>query len=173
MAGPLDIQRLPYGLTDLLGMKNSGDTPHLLAGEIAVTLADGADYYLAARRTALRGDTAIDINAAGWFAAVGVTPPAGEIWLVYNVTCTLNQATAAATAIRLFGGYVKGPTTGPDVQVTNVMTLGAADNFAECRVFERPAIFLPGDAFGVRCLSITGVPAVKGRITLDVARITL
>ena len=173
MAGPLDIQRLPYGLVDLLGMKGSGDTPHTLNENIAVTLADGADYYLAPRRSILQGDTAINIAATGYFAAVGLAPAAGEIWLVYNVTCSVNNATAAATALKIWGGYVKSSTASLDCQITEQLVLGASDWGSTSRQFERPQVFLPGDSFGVRCGALTGVPAANGRITIDVARITL
>jgi hypothetical protein len=173
VAGPLDIQRLPYGLVDLLGMKGSGDTPHSLAENIAVTLADGADYYLAPRRVVLQGDTAINIAATGFFAAVGIAPSAGEVWLVYNVTLSLNNATAAATALKIWGTYVKSSTATLDCQITDQLVLGATDWGSTYRQFERPQLFLPGDSFGVRCGSLTGVPAAKGRITVDVARITL
>ena len=173
MAGPLDIQRFPYGLTDLLGMKSSGDTPHVLGNAIAVTLADGADYYLAPRRSIMQGDTAVNLAAAGYFAAVGLAVPASECWLVYNVTCSVNAATAAATAVKFWGSYTKNSGTSADVQVCEALSLGAADFGSTSKVYERPAIFLPGDSFGVRCGTITGVPAVKGRITIDVARLSL
>jgi len=173
VAGPFDIQRLPYGLVDLLGMKGSGDRPHTLAQQIAVTLADGADYYLGPRRTAVTGDTAINIAATGFFAAVGVTPSAGEIWLCYNVTCSVNAATAAATALKFWPVKSGNGGTAPDTQLAEQLTLGAADWGATSRVFERPQLFLPGDVLGFRVGSVTGVPAVRGRLTVDVARITL
>lgn len=154
-------------------MKGSGDTPHQLAGEIRVTLADGADYYLAPRREIIVGDTAINLAAAGYFAAVGLAVPAGQVWLLYNITTCVDTATAAATAVKFWGGYTKNSGLSSDVQLTEPISLGAADFSSAYRAFERPGIFLPGDSFGVRCGTITGVPAVKGRVKLDIARITL
>jgi hypothetical protein len=173
MAGPLDIQRFPYGLVDLLGMKGSGDTPHTLAQDIAVTLADGADYYLAPRREIVTALSAIAFAATGWVSAVGLGPAAGECWLVYNVTASVNQATAAATAVRFCGTISKNGGLSQDVQVTESMSLVATDWDGRGRSFERPLVMLPGDVFGFRVFTITGAPNCRGRITADIARLIL
>lgn len=173
MAGPLDIQRLPYGLVDLLGMKGSGATPHALNPSIAVTLADAADYYLAPRREILTALSAVAFAAVGWVSAVGLGPASGEAWLVYNVTASVNQATAAATAVKFAGTISKQAGGSQDVQVTETVTLGATDWDGRSRVFERPLIMLPGDVLGFRVFTITGAPGSRGRITVDAARVLI
>lgn len=173
MAGPLDIQRLPYGLVDLLGMKGSGSTPYALAEAIAVTLADGADYYLAPRREIVTALSAIAFSLTGWVSATSLGPAPGEAWMVYNVTASLNQATAAATAVKFCGTYSKQGGLSQDVQITNTINVGATDWDGASREFERPMIMLPGDVFGFRVFTITGAPGSRGRITADIARLTL
>lgn len=172
MAGRLDIQRVPFGLVDLLGMKGSGDSPHTLAEAIAVTLADGADYYLAPRRVQVESDTPIDIATTGLLQVTSGAVPSNELWLVYAYTVTLNQNTAAATAISLCGSF-RGATNLTNVQITETLNVGASSNGGVFRWFERPMVALPGYQFGVTTYSLTGAPAVKGRVRMDFARLSV
>lgn len=170
MADRYDIQRFPVALLDLLGMKGTGDTPHTIAGDISLGL-DITDLYLAQRRTVVTGQTAIPMTGTGSFAAVGALVPSGELWVVYGVTATLATPTAAATALRYWAAYTHYSSS--LIGLTDSVSVGANDNAAVTRVYEKPAIFVPGDQFWLQTGAATGVPNAAGRIHLDVARVTL
>lgn len=170
---PLTIQRVPTGLLDLLSSKAGGVNPQLLADAVALVLGDAADYYLAQRRSTVQGTTAIAMTGNGNFNAVGVVVPSNEVWLAYGITARLNTPTAVATALRYWGTFTRTTATNFPMALTPVADVGAADNAAVCKVWERPGVFLPGDQFGLSTGAATGVPGSNGIIILDVARLTI
>jgi hypothetical protein len=173
MAKPLDIQRLPTGLLDLLGLKGSGKTPVELNEKVSATLADCVDYYLVNRRTIITGNSAIAMTGLGNFAATGVLVPATEIWFVYACSCRLVGATAPATALSFWGTYTNPTATGFPIAATPIIAVGASDNGGRSTIYERPALFGPGTQWGISTGAATGVPGANGQIILDVARLSL
>lgn len=172
MADPLLIQRPPTGLLDLLGLKAMGQGPIQLAETVACTLADCVDYYVANRRTSVSGVTGVAMVANTSYTVPAILVPAGEIWFVYGLSINLNVATAAATAIRFWGGYQLAASTNV-VTVGDTLTIGASDNGSLGVIFSRPLIWLPGTQGYLITGAVTGVPNAAGRMTLDVARLTL
>lgn len=170
---PLLIQRPPTGLLDLLGLKAMGQGPVQLNETVSCTVADCVDYYVATRRTTVSANTPVVMAANTQYTVTGVVVPAGEIWLVYAFACTLDTATAAATAIRWTGGYAKQSAIGTMIPLVDTASAGASDNDVKATVFSRPFIWLPGDTGIVFAHAVTGAPNVRGRIIVDVARLTL
>jgi hypothetical protein len=85
MAGPLDVQRFPFGALDLLGLKGSGQMPTRLEDQLRGNI-DLTQFYLNSLRARVVGTTAV-VNAPGWFpVAGGALVPPTEIWAVVNVT---------------------------------------------------------------------------------------
>lgn len=172
MADPLLIQRPPTGLLDLLGLKAMGQGPIQLAETVSCTLADCVDYYLANRRTTVSGVTGVALAATTSYAVSAVAVPSGEIWFVYGFSVVLNAPTAAATSIRFWGGFQRSNSSNLMV-LTEEVTANATDNAAACNIFTRPLIWMPGDTAYIQTGAATGVPGATGRVTLDVARLTL
>jgi len=168
---PLLIQRPPFGLPDLLGLKGVGQAPIRLAETISATLADCVDYYLVSRRETVTGTTGVAMVANTAYTCV--TVPASEIWFVYNFTVRLSAATAAATAIRFWGTYAFQTSSGFPIPLTETVAVGASDNGAASRSFARPMLFGPGCVFGISSGAVTGVPGASGRVTIDACKLTL
>jgi hypothetical protein len=155
MADAKTIQRLPSGLLDLLGMQSTGDTPHLISGEV-VPIVDLMNMYLTDR---LRGQNAATANVT----VVGnlpstVGPAAGEQWLVYGITGSSTGALAAATGFtanlfinRASTGFVQFIT--PPYAVANPALWAGGVSWTE------PVIMRPGDTVGVWISAVTGAPA--------------
>jgi len=168
---PLLIQRPPFGLLDLLGLKGVGQAPVQLAETVIATLADCVDYYLVNRRETVQGSTGVAMVANTTYTIV--TVPASELWFCYGVSVRLSAATAAATAIRFWGHYAYQNSSGFPNVLTDTISVGASDNGAAFSTFSRPMLFGPGVVFGISTGAVTGVPGATGRITLDIARLTL
>jgi hypothetical protein len=155
MADAKTIQRFPAGLLDILGMQSTGDTPHLIGGEVIPTI-DLLDYYLIDR---LRGQQATTANVAAIGGLVTtVTPPAGEQWLVYGFTGA-SAALAAATAFTATLAVFRASTgfyqfIGPNVSAANPAT------YANGVSFSQPFIMRPGDVLAAWVSAVTGAPAV-------------
>jgi hypothetical protein len=155
MADAKTIQRLPAGLLDLLGMQSTGDTPHLISGEV-VPMLDLIDLYLVDR---LRGTNAATANVAApgsLLTTVGPTP--GEMWLCYGLSASSNGALAAAT------GYtanllVNRPSTGFSQFITLPQAVANPALFATGVTFQKPLIMRPGDTLGIWVSAVTGAPA--------------
>lgn len=143
---PGAIQRYPQGLIPLLGMQTSGDTPKDLAPLLQATIEIG-DYY-ARDRIEHSVTNAGTITGISIFSASSI--PAGETWLVYDISVHINPL-AAATEIRprlgimwasalpiFFQGF------GPAPQ-----TLVAGESTSLGWHFERPIIMRNGDSVGV------------------------
>lgn len=168
MADAKTIQRLPTGLLDLLGMQSTGDTPHLMSGEVQPTL-DLTDLYLTDR---LAGANVATANVAVVGPLLTTTGPApGEMWLVYGITGSSTGVLAAASG---FTGnlLVTRPSSGgfsqfvsPSVAVANPAL------WAGSVTYERPMIMRPGDTLGYWVSAVTGAPASGISITAFFIRI--
>lgn len=87
----LGINRAPLGLLELLGLKGTGDTPRSLSDVLSGVL-NMDQYYLAPLRGSSTANTST-INSTGAWAMT--TPvPAGELWLVDNISYTAGPLAA-------------------------------------------------------------------------------
>jgi len=172
MAGPLDIQRFPTGLLDLLGLKATGQTPSILASQVQATLADCVDYYLLNRRVQLSGATPIGLIANSNQPVNGLLVPATELWFVYNVSVRLTLPTGAGITARFWGTVTDQASPTLPLCLTETANIAAIDQQQVCRVFERPHLFGPGTQFGVSSGAIVGAPGAA-TMNLSVARLTL
>lgn len=156
MAGPLDIQRYPTSLVDLLGMRSTGDTPHELAQQVALTL-DGLDYYLINRKVNFTGASAA-ANAVGQiltFAGLPTVPP-GQVWAVYSWSYWWGTQPAGANLV-LHGYYDFASTVGR-VFLDAPFAGQVAGMGGYGRVFYKPHLVGPGSQFRAWVTGITGVP---------------
>jgi len=173
MAEPLLIQRPPIGLLDLLGLKAMGQTPIQLADTVGCTLADCVDYYLCSRRQHLSSLTGVAMVANTNYQLASLTVPAGEIWFLYAMCVHTNVPTAAATSVKFRGGYTLTASSTTPVWLTPDVEALASDQVTSSVKFERPLIWMPGAAALIQTGAVTGIPGAQGRMTLDVARLTL
>ena len=141
-------------------MQSTGDTPHLIGGEVQ-PMIDLLDYYLIDR---LRGAQATTANVAAVGGLVTtVIPPAGEQWLVYGFTAASGPL-AAATAFTANIGVFRA-TTGFYQFVTSPRAVANPATFAEGITFDRPFIMRPGDVLALWVSAVTGAPAVGVGLT--------
>jgi hypothetical protein len=171
VAGPLDIQRVPKGLIDLLGMKATGDTPHILDTATRASL-DVLNYYLIDRKVNLQGQTGVAVNALGFLITSSNPqgPQPGEIWLVHSAAMAFPALAAATTlkgfmAIKRTGilGAACYQFLGPEVNLPALTGGGSGETY------QLPWIMLPGEVFGFYCTAITGVPASTPQFWLQYA----
>lgn len=103
MADALTIQRYPRGLLDALAMKGTGQTPQVCAPDLRIGFDATALYLQETRRTASGVTTAL---VSGYLPMI--TVPAGEGWLVNNITArvttTATDSCEANIAYRTLGG---------------------------------------------------------------------
>jgi hypothetical protein len=148
------IQRFPSGVLAMLGMQTSGDTPQTMAQEVGLSL-EATDYYLLDRlENKQAGPTNVGL-APGTFSGA-LTPSAGEVWLVYWASAQLTQpaATTGRYRLMLFAG-----SRSPNILMgfgEPSVTAAAGDFVNVGYHFERPAILLPGDVFGIIAETYTG-----------------
>lgn len=93
------INRVPFGLQDLLGSQNFGDNPSELGGVVAPVL--DMSPYLTAERYSYKHDT--DVLADNGQITTFLVPD-GEIWYVLAVGGALEPA--SGTPIVDFGGNI-------------------------------------------------------------------
>lgn len=156
MAGPLDIQRVAVGLTDLLGLRATGDSPHQIGQEVRATL-EMLDLYTAYRVEFLQGATA-NVAALGFLTSSIGAVPNGEMWLVYQIGY-FSGAFAAATDCRFAGSLQRQGVSNP-MPFTDTFTVTTAGQAAAGVMFPRPIVMMPRDQIGVTIASITGAPGV-------------
>lgn len=166
MAGPFDIQRPPIGLLDLLGLKATGDNPHVLAGEVRSTLMLD-DLFLVDRLVAAARSTGVNIPGTGT-ATMGAAsgPSDGFIWLLYGLDFLVPPVGAAAT-IQCGLTIQRGTTTTIQQRIEACQSplLSAGQAFAGAKWWERPLIMRPGDVLAVNTTIFTGAPAVTPTCT--------
>jgi len=156
-----NITNLPKGLISVLGLRDYGSTPPVLAAEVRLGL-EGRDLYLLNSRTIVGfGTIAVPVvNSNVFVAAAGEidTVPPGELWYVWNAFAFANPI--AATAIRLaLSANLDGLNTtvpvGPYESAAALEAVRARTDF--------PFWASSGTRFGALVQSITGAPgAVTG-----------
>lgn len=159
MAGPLDIQRVPRGLVELLGMRASGDSPPQLAQQIIGSL-ELTDMFLADRMRLTSFSSGVALALGTSITSTGPGP--GFMWLVYQISYVFPTAVAAAASIRTHLGIARQSIV---TNIVNLPDMGSglvpAGDTASCGVnFERPLVMVPGDNLGWRTTVVTGAPAV-------------
>lgn len=171
MAGPMDIQRYPTGLIDLLGMRATGETPHQLANGIAGNL-DLTDFYLYDRVQTQVGQSPVAIGAVGFLAnSTGATTiPQGEMWVLFDATLRV-PAIAAATALTL-SLVVQRATTGW-LMLTDELVLPASTGGLKGYRHSSPVLLRSGDVFGTYATNVTGVPGQQAFTTVSYAVLRL
>lgn len=88
------INRVPFGLQDLLGSQNLGANPSSLLQEVRPTL-DLFPFW-AAERVTLRTDNTVAINNSS-VIVTSFTVPQGQAWIPLHVSCGANLATVGDT----------------------------------------------------------------------------
>lgn len=174
MAGPQDIQRLPAGLIDLLGMRATGQTPATLAQSTQPTL-DLFNLYAQDRRITQSGSPGVAPTVGGWLPIVtfSAVVPAGKLWLLFHASAIVPAAAAATSltgfvALRRFsaGG------TSVDLPLTDTQTAQDAARSVACRAeFPEPIVLRAGDNIGWYTLALVGAPASNPVIRIDYAEI--
>jgi hypothetical protein len=170
---PLLIQRPPTGLLDLLGLKAMGQGPVQLNETVTATLADCVDYYLCARRQHLTATTGVAMVANTNYSLATLAVPSGEIWFLYAMSVHTAGPTAAATSVKFRGGYTFTASSTTPIWLTADTEALATDQASASVKFERPLIWMPGAAGIIQTGAVTGIPNALGRMTIDVARLTL
>lgn len=157
MAGPQSIQRYPRGLIDLLGMRATGDTPQQLGGQVAGVL-ELLEFYLNDRMVPNASAAGAPLAAIGNVTIPGLTVPARELWLLYELTVYIGTI-AAATACKFNGGILRSRGAGNVYNaVTDTVSVLAGEQGYVGRKFDRPIILLPSDVIALQCVAITGAP---------------
>lgn len=165
MAGPQAIQRYPRGLIDLLGMRATGDTPHMLAGDIGGSL-EMLEFYLADRLVPNAAAAGAAVTVVGDLAIPGLIVPARELWLIYECTLT-SGTTAAATGFTATAGLLRNVGSGNVYSaLTDPTVVGASSQANIGAKFERPVLALPGSQFNVRVSAVTGAPAATPAVSI-------
>jgi hypothetical protein len=158
MAGPQDIQRLPKGLIDLVGMRATGQTPSQLAQLVAGEI-DLKQEYLLDRLQVGTWTSGIALPAVGDIRVSGPAP--GVQWYVFGVSGTAGPVAAAATLQFAFG-VNRGTQLGQNLILPGcaspLLVAGAVFQFGH--YFENPMILRAGDGWGIKTVVHTGAPAV-------------
>lgn len=150
MAGPLDIQKVPRGLLDALGLKGSGRSPVALAPETRLTFpSDWAYLYDAATRTQGVNLTGTNGFNTSW------TVPFGECWIVTQLTGLVTNGVGVtcvmAPAVIRIGATLFPQVYGPPVSCVASMQTCTGFNFDIGAMILRP-----GDVGGVFLTSVAG-----------------
>lgn len=162
---PYPIGKLPRGLTALLSLRSSGDTPQVLADSAVLTL-DATPLYLLDSREA----TGFFTNAApatGFnFFTTAMTVPPGELWYVWHYILVLQTGVGvtidAAPAINLDG-------VGAGAVIGDYQVVAASQSV---RAFNSLPFWAgPGSGFGFNVRSLTGAPTVQGNAVITRLRI--
>lgn len=173
MAGPLDIQRFPKGLIDVLGMKATGDTPNQLGQQTTPTV--GVDWLYTFDRLQFRTfNSVVATNADGLFlGGAGAGPLPGFMWIVFAASFYTPVAVAAGATVQL-GFGIRNPGNVflvMDSLITPI--LAATQGAVQAKHFERPYLMQANDQFGWRVRGVTGVPGTIPEATVQFAEIAV
>lgn len=148
MAGPLTIQRVPRGLLHALSMKGSGELPAELASQILGTF-DTTAFYLGENVRGASG--ALQTAADGWVTSGSLTVPAGELWLVNNLSWSCSNI-AAGDSFSFTPGYLRKTTQGvlgfSEAKASVVGGAAGTQDQVNGLWFNRWLIAYPADTFG-------------------------
>lgn len=154
MADPLTIQRYPRGLLDLLGSKSSGQNPVVLS-EVVQPIIDVGQLYqvdLAEARSA----TTAAANLTGAYGVTGtnLTVPAGEVWLLHNLSLAANTNLAAGESYQVRGAIYRSQWAQWQLSNASVSCGGVNTRPALGWQFHRPEILRPGDSVGIYVVDV-------------------
>lgn len=169
MAGPLDIQRFPRALLDLLGLKATGDTPHTMGDSVVGTVDLSIHYPIDRTISLVSGTTSIAAAQTG-YPQPGTNNtfyvPSGEIWSVLGVSMWLTTAavtTATSVNIGIWRGNAPpGPgvlnsewlfDTPFDLAASSFKKIGKTWRFGDLWMQAGDAMIMTADA-------ITGTPSL-------------
>lgn len=153
----LPIQRSPLGLLELLSLKGSGDTPRALAEYLQGTL-DLNQLYLAPLRRTLNTTTVTITGNGNWAATTAV--PAGELWLVTNISYQTAALLGAGEAYRLVPAIFWGGSLNNAEALGQAISWVATDRPAAGYPLPAPVLCSPGVQFGMQVISVsTGATA--------------
>lgn len=149
MAGPLTIQRYPRGLLDLLGSKSSGENPTDLVPAVQGTI--DLSYMYQFEKVELVNATTNVVNLTGAWGVTGTafTVPAGELWLLHNLTVTANAQLAAGESYRIRAAIFRAQWTNWQLGSDTGVGSGVGTRPSIGWQFERPEILRPSDSVGL------------------------
>lgn len=143
MAGPQDIQRVPRGLLELLGMQSAGATPRELAPAVSPSI-ELMQFYALQQQISL-GTTDATMAESD---AIEFTVPANRLWLLMNAGAISSFIGAVSIACYIAitppGGFRTPLATYREV------TTDATTGFFPLAVYTAPypRILLPGTVLG-------------------------
>jgi hypothetical protein len=145
---PFTIQRLPVGLLDMLAMKGSGETPHLLSDRIQGTVNLNELYFAQIQIQVATGATS-NVNATDRWLLPTSPIPSNEIWVVRSFTCawTTGAGTTGTYNPMIVRRGFAGLSAQSLVQGAPVTVAASSNGIAFAR-FPPWELFYPGDNFG-------------------------
>lgn len=165
MAGPQDIQRYPQALVDLLGLKATGDAPHLLSNAVALTL-EGLDFYLLQRRTTQQAQsTAMGAAGGSYVFPATFGPASNEYWFVTDASVWINGPLAAGISCKFSVAYTPGASSVWQTFGEQVVCPALEQSITTFH-FERPLILPPNTRFIAFCNAATGALAAPAWLNL-------
>ena len=151
---PLDIQRAPAGLLELLGLRGTGNTPRQL-DELLQGHLDLTPLYLAPLARTIRAATAA-VGANGFFGATAATIPQGELWVLSSIAASSTNM-AAGESYRLALAISRGGSVNTlEIFAQSTQTAsGVTQRIGTGYTFPEFKILGPGDVPGVYVTDVT------------------
>lgn len=158
MAGPLDIQRAPWGLLDALAMKSGGQSPAQLSPFLMACFDAGEMYLQGVRQFSYTSG----INwANGWNQATQV--PSGELWLLAGMA--LGVTTGVGVTASLAAAYQPPFNNTVPLPLGSYETVPASSAVLIGASYARGLVLGPGSLLGAWAHSVAGgVPTGSFRI---------
>ncbi len=113
---PAIINRVPPGLLNLLGLKQTGRNPSSMA-EFVQPIMELRDWYFAASQQVTTG-SAVPANSAFQAVTIPITVPQDETWYVLQLSALLTRDAAAVATLTAWLQYNWGG--GPAVRASSV-----------------------------------------------------
>lgn len=160
------IGKLPRGLTSLLGLRSSGETPHALADQLVTTLDATELFLLDTRENTGFAQQLAPVTGFNFYTGNTLDVPVGQLWYVWHyillLTSGAGQSIEAAPAVNLEG-------VGAGAVVGDYVT--AAANQAVRGWNPHPFWAGPGTQFGFVVKSVTGAPRADGALVITRLRV--
>lgn len=139
------IQRLPLAYLDLLGLKSSGDAPHVVQDDLSVSI-DITSLYWANRFEFVAGSTTTGLAAGGYFPSSLAVPP-GEMWIADGIQAQCN--TVAGNTLNYARLAIWNARTGSPYRMTDpVMGVVGPLRWWSAQLVG-PTIMMPDDVVGL------------------------
>lgn len=155
MADPLTIQRYPRGLLDLLGSKSNGQNPVQLAQVVAPVIDVSALYQFDLVEQRAATTNAANLPGAWGVTGSNLTVPAGELWLVHNLSLAANTNLVAGESYQVRGAIYRAQWSQWQLSDQSVSCADAGSRPALGWQFHRPEIMRPGDSVGIYVVQVT------------------